>query len=341
MTVLDLTLKKLAEDAEPVSVASLYALSGLDRADLARVNQLWPSIPLDRRQSAMRHLVEIADANFEVDFNSIYRLGLSDQDPIVRAAAIEGLWEDNDPDLIAPFIQLLQSDEAESVRAAAASALGRYVLAGELEEIEPLKAKPVLEALRASLAQEAESLEVRRRALEAIGFWSDTEADQLIRQGYAHPHERMRISAVFAMGRSADTQWGEIILAELESPNPEMRFEAARASGELEYLPAVRALSRLTEDVDDEVQKAAVYSLGQIGGDAARQALIKVLESDYEYLHDIAEDALDELEFKSGNLDFTLLAVDGPDVELEEDDEWTLDLLGDEDEEDDDTVLDD
>ena len=338
ITPLDMTLKKFVEDTDPVSVASLYALSGLDRADVARVTKVWPDISRDRRQVIMRHLVEIAEDNFEVDFDSIYRLGLNDEDPDVRSAAIEGLWEDDDPALIAPLIQLLHADVSENVRAAAASALGRFVLAGELEEIEAAKIEPVLDALRLSFGRDDEALDVRRRALEALGFWSDAEAVNLIRQGYAHPHERMRISAVFAMGRSADQQWGETVLAELESANPEMRFEAARALGELEYLPGVRLLSQLTEDVDDEVQKAAVYALGQIGGDAARQRLLKVLESDDEYLYEIAEDALDELEFKSGNLDFTLLAVGESDAE---DDDWALDLLDEEDEEDDDTALDD
>ena len=122
MIPLDTTLKKLVEETEPVSVASLYALSGLDRADLDKVRSAWPAIPLERRRTAIRHLVDIAEDNFEVDFNSIYRLGLVDVDPDVRAAAIDGLWEDGDPVLIAPFIKLLQSDATEKVRVAAASA---------------------------------------------------------------------------------------------------------------------------------------------------------------------------------------------------------------------------
>ena len=166
----NVTLRKLVEDTEPISVASLYAFSSLERADTEKINRAWPTIPVDRRQSAMQHLVEIAEENFEVDFNSIYRIGLTDPDPDVRAAAIGGLWEDTDPQLIAPLIRDMQSDPAESVRAAAAAALGQFVLAGEYDELPAQKIMPVLDALQATYTKVAESVEVRRRALEALAY---------------------------------------------------------------------------------------------------------------------------------------------------------------------------
>ena len=331
MIPLETTLKKLVEETEPVSVASLYALSGLDRADLDKVRSVWPTVPLERRQVAIRHLVDIAEDNFEVDFNSIYRLGLVDADPDVRAAAIDGLWEDGDPVLIAPFIKLLQSDAAEKVRVAAASALGHFVLLGEYEELPAEKVEPVVTALQAVFANTGESIEVRRHAVEALGFRSSPEIDQIIQQAYAQPDERMRVSAVFAMGRSVDDQWGNIVLKEMDAHDPEMRFEAARAAGEIEYAPAVKPLIRLIEDVDDDVQRAAVWSLGQIGGDKARQVLTAILESDAEYLYEIAEEALDELEFNSGSHPLGMLDFE------EDDEEWVLDA---DDEEDEDEIAD-
>jgi ribonuclease E len=110
-----------------------------------------------------------------------------------------------------------------------------------------------------------------------------------------------------------------------------MRYEAARAVGELEYAPAVRQLAELLDDVDEEVQLASVWSLGQIGGDKAKQLLMAVLESDVEYLHEQAEDALAELEFKADNLDFKMF-----DFDEDEDEEWVLDEDVEEEEEDDD-----
>ena len=324
------TLKNLKNEAEPISVAGLFALSGLDRADLDQVRSVWGGLSDDRRQAAMRHLVDITEDNFEVDFSPIYRLGLNDQDPMVRTAAIEGLWEDDDAALIAPLLKLL-ADPVESVRGAAAGALGRFVYAGELEDIPAGKVAPVISALKTTYANPAETLDVRRRALEALGFLGYDEVGDLIRQGYQHIEQPMRLSAVFAMGRSADDEhWGETVVGELNSSDPEMRFEAARACGELEYPPAVRRLAELLDDVDEDVQQAAVWSLGQIGGDKARQLLQAVLLSNAEHLHEDAEAALDELEFKGNNLDFTLI-----DFEDDDEDEWVLDEESDDDEDED------
>lgn len=341
MKELDTTLKKLAKDTEPISIASLYTFSGIDQTAAEQINRVWPTIPTDRRQAAMKHLVEIAEENFEVDFNSVYRIGLTDPDPEVRAAAIDGIWEDNDTALIAPLIRFLQQDSTESVRAAAATGLGQFVLSGEYEEIPPAKIEPVLDALRSTYLKESESLEVRRRALESLAYHTFDELPGFIRTAYEHSNERMRSGAVQAMGRSSDEQWSDIVVRELESTNPEMRFEAAQACGGLEIPAAVKPLIELIEDVDDQVQKAAVWALGQIGGEAARRALTAVLDSDQDYLHEAAEDALAELDFNSGNLAFKVLDFDDVDTidEVDEDEEWLMDRV-DEDEEDDESALD-
>jgi HEAT repeat protein len=332
MKTLDFTLKNLTNLDEPISVAGLYALSGLEKAQLEQVTQVWGALPPDRRAAAMRHLVEIGEENFETDFNAMFRVGLIDAAPGVRAAAINGLWEDEDPALIAPLLKLLQTDEDDAVRAAAASALGRFVYAAELEELPATKVEPVITTLKQIYRDLAAPIEVRRCALESLGYRSDDEdTSQLIAQAYHHGDDRMKLSAVFAMGRSLDAErWGTTILEELAASDPEMRYEAARAAGEMEYAPAVRQLGELLDDVDEEVQHVAVWSLGQIGGDKARQLLMVVLESDAEQLYEEAEDALAELEFKADNVDLMMF-----DFEDDEDEEWVLDADLDDEEDDD------
>jgi HEAT repeat protein len=331
MKTLDQTLQNLAALDEPISVAGLYALSGLDKAQLGQVKAVWGTLPADRRAATMQHLVDLGDDTFEVDFNAMFRAGLIDADPAVRASAITGLWEDTDPALIAPLLNLLQTDADEAVRANAASVLGHYVYEGELEEIDEAKVKPIVAALKAIYREVAQPIEVRRRALESLGFLGDDDTGQLIAQAYHHANDRLKLSAVFAMGRSLDAaRWGTIVLEELAAPDPEMRYEAARAAGELEYAPAVRKLGELLEDVDEEVQLVSVWSLGQIGGEKAKQLLIAVLESDAEHLHEVAEDALAELEFKGDHLDFTMFDFDD-----DEEDEWVLDEVPDDEDDDD------
>ena len=62
------------------------------------------------------------------------------------------------------------------------------------------------------------------------------------------------------------------------------------------------ALKELAEDVDSEVQEAALWALGQIGGDKARKILMQYCQAECEATREAAEAALDELEFLHGDL---------------------------------------
>jgi HEAT repeat protein len=231
--------------------------------------------------------------------------------------------------LISPLLNLLQTDQNDLVRAAAASALAQFVYAGELEELPAEKVKPILTVLKATFKNALEPIEVRRRALEALGFLGDDETHQMIAQAYQHNTDLMRQSAVFAMGRSLDAErWGATVIAEMTAPEPEMRYEAARAAGEMEYTPAVKALGDLLDDVDEDVQLMTVWALGQIGGDKAKKLLLAVMDSDADHLYEVAEDALAELEFKTDNLDFSLFDFD------DDEEDWVLDAEPDEDDDD-------
>ena len=117
-------------------------------------------------------LVEQAEANIHLNFHAILRSLLTDADAEVRRLAIEGLWEDEKPSLIAPLISRLREDESAEVRASAASSLGRYVLLGVLEEIGLEPASAAESALHETWFREGEVNAVRRRALEGLAFGS-------------------------------------------------------------------------------------------------------------------------------------------------------------------------
>lgn len=302
MDALDILLNELYEYPEVPYQASLYHLSNLDVEDTARVRQAWPRLPVDLRRQVITRLVELAEADFEVNFGAVFRLGLEDEDAEVRTSAIEGLWEDEDVDLVPPLIARLREDENIAARAAAATSLGRFVLLGELEKIRPAPFRLAYEALLAVCQDAEEHTDVRRRALESLAYVSNDAVNQLIHEAYAMPEEKVRVSAVFAMGRNADTCWANQVRQELFGPNPELRYEAARACGELQLREAVPELEELTDDADPEVQEAALWALGQIGGDKARQILERYCLAEDEATRTAAEAALDELEFLHGDL---------------------------------------
>jgi len=304
-------LKKMRDSQTSLSISSLYGLSDLTRAEAQLFQEVWSLLDAGRRRWIIQSLVDIAEASFEVDFNPIFRLCLSDEDEIVRSRAIEGLWEDEDLTLAGLLVRLLRDDPSESVRAAAATSLGRFVLLGELEKIEAAPAMMVEDALLGAIYDPHEMLEVRRRAVESIAYSGQAQVRDIIEMAYYDDEEKMRISAVFAMGRSADPLWREMVIAELDNPNPEMRYEAAIACGELEASAALSALIDLIEaDPDPEVQEMAIWALGCIGGKEARRVLEACCESEDEALRQAAEEALDELDFLGEHLDFPLFESD-------------------------------
>jgi len=309
-------LKQLQDSEKTFPPTSLYHFSDLRPQDMVALRAVWSALTLERRRNVMSDLLDLSEANYEVTIIEVFRLGLTDEDGLVRASAVRGLWEDEDPALIAVYIKLLQTDPVLEARAAAASALGRYVYLGEIDEISP-ENKQRAEAALLACWRGTDDLEVRRRALEAIAFSTRSEVPELISDAYAASESKLRVSAVFAMGRSADAVWAPQVLAELNNAASEIRFEAIRAAGELEITEAVDTLVNFFTDDDAQISEAAIWSLSQIGGDDAREALTQLLEeTEDEEEQDFIEEALENLEFTDDLHKFAVLDIDEPDEDV-------------------------
>lgn len=289
------TLEELGTEPK-LNSSKLYSLSRMNQESLSTFKQMWPTIPVQRRRTILQELMETAEINFEVDFDPVFLTALGDEDAEVRATAIKSLWDYEQTSLIAPFIHLLKTDESAVVREAAASGLGKFVYLKELEEIDWNEGTLAEEALLETIHNADENVNVQRRAVEAIAFSSRPGVVEIIEAAYYSDDEKVQVSAVFAMGRSADKRWLPLVIEELDNNNSELRFEGARACGELEAKGAVNKLVFIIdEDPDLEVQEMAVWALGRIGGDTARQALEACVNSDVEALALAAEESLDEL----------------------------------------------
>ncbi len=304
-------LEYLLDDESPFKPSILYGLSKLEPAEMQQLAVAWPNISPSRRRKLTRELVDIAETNFEVSFDAVFRWGLQDDDPEVRVASIEGLWENEEPALMTEFLNLLRDDASVPVRAAAALALGRFMLLCELGTLPDGLCRPVYDVLCSIVRDQAETIELRRRALEALSYVGDEQVAALLQSAYDHPDEHMRMSAIFGMGRSADPRWISTVMEGLYSVYPEVRYEAARACGELEARPAAARLAVLIEDPDREVQEAALWALGQVGGDEALRLLQICCQAEDEVLREAAEAALVELEIlHDGQMAFPLYDLD-------------------------------
>lgn len=304
---LDLLLQQLADESRAVHSIKLAGFSDLSRGDAATVYAALAGINPQRRLDIVRAMVEQAEANVHLNFLAILRECLADSAAEVRKVAIDGLWEDERPALVAPLVRLLTEDASPDVRAAAAISLGRFILLGALGEIGDLYAQRAQQAMRAAWSRPGEVVEVRRRALEGLAYTDEGDIEELIETAYYDEDALMRQSAVFAMGRTADRRWARIVLTELGSREPGMRYEAAGAAGELGLSAAVKPLIKLLDDPDVAVREMAVAALGKVGGPEARRALEACLAADDRSLADAAADALDELAFNSDSLDIPLM----------------------------------
>ena len=292
--------------------AALRALSDLDGEKLTAWRDAWNALPANRRVALTEHLRDLADEDIEVEFRPLFRHGLNDADERVRLASIEGLVEDELPSLIDPLIGLLRDDPSETVRAAAAESLGRFVQAGELQKINQTRRDQVYAALMRALlltASMPESL-VHRRALESLAFVNNEEMDLQIRDAFNADNDLLHLSAIVAMGHSHNRAYRDMLRPELRSLSPAVRRVAATAIGALEVEESVPELALLLEDPSLDVRFAALDALAEIGGKDARDLVEAASQSDEEEFAEHAVLALEELDFFHGDIDFSLALFD-------------------------------
>ena len=299
-------LGELVDSSAPLTVARLVNLSDLLPEEASAFAQAWRGADVHRRRQVMRQLIELTEDNVELNFDTVFRMGLSDSDAEVRRFGIRGLWEYDERDVIPTLVALLLQDADQSVRAEAALALGRYALKAEFDKIRASDASLVDDALQRAIADPGQTTEVRARAVEAVGARSQPWVLQVIEDAYHSGQHRLRVSALHAMGRNCDARWLSTLVGGMKNDDAEMRYEAATACGALGDEAAVPHLLPLLKDDDAEVQEAAIQAFGQIGGQEAKRALEDCLASQEERVRDAALAALAEVGFGEDPLGFKL-----------------------------------
>ena len=307
----------LLDEATPFNPRYLYRLSDLEHEDLALFLDTWPRLSLLRRQALVEDLQELGLADNLLSFKSIAKNVISDEDPHVRLLAAQILWEFEDPGLIPLFLQLLDSDPEAEVRAAAAAGLGQFIYFGEIDRLDGDKKHEIEDRLLAVILEDPSVL-VQRKGLESMGFSIRPEVPELIESAFSSNDRFTKASALIAMGRSMDSRWEMNILSMLNDTLPVLREEAARAAGEIDIKDAFPTLIELTDDSEENVRSAAIWSLSEIGGESARhilERLFREVEDDQEA--DFLESALDNIAFSDGLQPFSL--VDSPKESPEDD----------------------
>ncbi len=309
-------LDYLLAESDDSLTNELLPLSDMEPELFNQFLPIWNKRTQVERRNLLAIMGRLTDARIELQFNRIYEAALDDPDPEIRRRAINNLWESEDPKLIPNYLDALSNDPSTEVRIAASDALGRYILLGQFSKIPPDTLITIEDVLLSLVADERHP-SLQRACIEALGYSSRPGVEAIIQTAYLSLDEDMRYSSLVAMGRSANQQWVEYILDELISHSPKLRAVAARATGELEIKLGVNGLLELLDDVNDEVRINAIWSMGQIGGTRAREAL-EALQTggiDEDHLAQI-EEALEHIAFLEGTPDFLLYNFDDDEDEL-------------------------
>jgi HEAT repeat protein len=269
-------------------------LSDLDRPGAAHLRERWLDISGEQRASLVQQMAADAETNVSHSYDRAFLVAITDPEAATRLAALQGLWEHESSDYLSFLLDHVDEETDDDVRAAEAAALGRFAMQAELGVLADDNAERVRSTLL-RLHTNDRALEVRRRALESLGYFAeDQEIIDLIRIAFELGAVSMRASALQAMGRQADTRWVEDCHEELRSDEPEIRFEAVTALGMIGDPRSVPDVIDLTADEDTEVQLAAIAALGAIGGQMATNALRRLEQEESPIIAEAAEDALQE-----------------------------------------------
>jgi HEAT repeat protein len=298
-------LQNIGSADHPLAMRDLRPLSDLDPSKRSVFFEVWPTIIPLRRSEIVHALVDLAEDNVDLHFQTVLLWCLEDEDADVRTTTIEGLWESELPSVLRRLLTLLRSDPVPAVRAAAAIGLSRFAYLAEMGELDGEYSEALRDGLLATIQDKRQPQDVRRRALESAGYYaSEDDVLEEIQQAYSAEELELRESALVAMGRTMLPRWLPLIARELESRSPAMRYEAASAAGEMgeEARPLVVRVGRLLGDNDTEVALAAIRALGQIGGEAAQRILRDATKSENEARAQAAAEALAELSPDAGML---------------------------------------
>ena len=196
------------------------------------------------------------------------------QDPVemVRTQASISLSVLAIPAALPVLLPLLQDPDRE-VRTAAAFAAGKLGA--------PQSLPVLLDILRDDGPQDA-----RRQAAASLRLLGDAQAVPALMDALADRSRSVQEEAVVALGHLGDPQAVPALVNALTATNimaeerRSLREDLFTALGDLGDRQAVPALIRGLEDYDKNVRAAAISALTQLGGPAAEDALIGLVDRD-------------------------------------------------------------
>jgi HEAT repeat protein len=291
------TIFRILNSSEPPSRVELAYFSELNDEELEQFNKAWGESTEERRREIISQLVQLSQTNFRLDFNTVFSLCLEDEDPEVRIQAINGLAEDENQHHITPLVKIMNTDSSSEVRAVATVALGRFAMLAELGELSERNTQKVYTTLLDIANNKTESIELKSLALEAVSPLNMPGIDELIGNAYKSNDNKLKTSAIRAMGRNCNPYWIDILTKETGNSDAGIRYEVAKACGEIAVDEAIPCLLKLMDDENFWVREAVVHALESIGSEKARQELVNLTKNSEPKIRKAARQAIKELDW--------------------------------------------
>jgi len=234
---------------------------------------------------------------------------LESENPVVRIAALERVWDAPSEVLLQGAIRALERDISLEVQKAAAAALGRYIWSGmQLDELldaefgfaEEVRISDVARA-RAALTEAMGNPRVpvalRLASLEALSYDPDERVVGEIDGLWKAKEISLRRVALRCMGRASRRPWRPVILSVLDGSVPELLDEAVEAAGDACLDEAEPALMKLATGSDTDVALAAIWAMRNVvHTDEGRRVLEKLARSRDRVVKGKAKEALEDLD---------------------------------------------
>ena len=211
---------------------------------------------------------------------------LADHDNVVvRRAAAKTLTIIGDPIAVPTLLNSFLNDPDTVVRSSSAGALAKT---GEAS----------VPALLEILGDDSKSQDIKGHAAWALAFIGSEGADYLYKALDSASLD-VRCAVIGAIGHVAQEQSDEkscnLLVSALTDPEAIIRAEAATALAQVNYPPALTHLILALQDVDLDVRKAAVNSLGKMGNALALEALQNLLDDRAQVIKVLAKIAIAQI----------------------------------------------
>lgn len=252
--------------------------------------------PLDEKLQILKRIEDIGNRDFDgVDVTKLLKGYLHSSDPEIMLSALQAASNYvSDESLFQEIFKMAHDYQEEEIRAMANSCLGAVIQDGlEFEDQLP----PGFPTGYASVTREfyltvrdfllakvdalMESMEVRRRALEALGYLAfQPEVRQIVMRFYHQaPNPYVKVSALYAMGLIKDAVFERLILEELYSSSEPVLLEAVHSAAGLELHAAEERLMQLSKSPSTDIRYESVVALGAVAPISRLPDIIKNLEA--------------------------------------------------------------